>query len=111
MLTSYLEIISELHDRYGGMSVPELKKVEVTDVDFITRWAIDYLIQNKDRNITAMLDAALERKYSASPGEAFFTGGGLHVFNNFRKEDNGRIPTLKDALRESINLPFIRLMR
>jgi membrane peptidoglycan carboxypeptidase len=59
----------------------------------------------------AMLDAALERKYSASPGEAFFTGGGMHVFNNFRKEDNNRNPTLKDALRESINLPFIRLMR
>lgn len=58
-----------------------------------------------------MLDAALNRKYSAGPGEAFFTGGGMHVFNNFRKEDNNRIPTLKDALRESINLPFIRLMR
>jgi membrane peptidoglycan carboxypeptidase len=58
-----------------------------------------------------MLGAALDRKYSASPGEAFFTGGGLHVFHNFRKEDNGRMPTLRDALRESINLPFIRLMR
>ena len=58
-----------------------------------------------------MLDAALERKYSANTGEAFFTGGGMHVFNNFRKEDNSRNPTLKDALRESINLPFIRLMR
>ena len=58
-----------------------------------------------------MLGAALDRKYSASPGEAFFTGGGLHTFVNFRKEDNGRLPTLRDALRESINLPFIRLMR
>ena len=35
----------------------------------------------------------------------------MHTFNNFRKEDNGRNPTLRDALRESINLPFIRLMR
>ena len=111
VLTSYLEIINELHDRYGNMSVPELKKVPVAELDFITRWAIDWMIQSKDRDINAMLDAALERKYSASPGEAFFTGGGLHVFNNFRKEDNGRIPSLKDALRESINLPFIRLMR
>nr|BFE94569.1 hypothetical protein GCM10020185_51050 [Pseudomonas brassicacearum subsp. brassicacearum] len=58
-----------------------------------------------------MLEAALDRTYSASPGEAFFTGGGLHTFHNFRNEDNGRIPTLRDALRESINLPFIRLMR
>ena len=111
VLTQYLEIIAELHDKYADMTPAQLKKVEVVDVDFISRWALDYLAQNKDRNLSAMLDAALERKYSASPGEAFFTGGGMHVFNNFRKEDNGRLPTLKDALRESINLPFIRLMR
>ncbi|RMS27879.1 hypothetical protein ALP71_04656, partial [Pseudomonas coronafaciens pv. garcae] len=41
----------------------------------------------------------------------FFTGGGMHRFNNFRREDNERIPTLRESLRESINLPFIRLMR
>jgi membrane peptidoglycan carboxypeptidase len=69
------------------------------------------MIQNTDRSLPKMLGAALDRKYSASPGEAFFTGGGLHTFVNFRKEDNGRLPTLRDALRESINLPFIRLMR
>lgn len=111
VLTQYLEIIAELHDKYVDMTPAQLSKVEVADTDFISRWALDYLARNKDRNITAMLDAALERKYSASPGEAFFTGGGMHVFNNFRREDNGRVPTLKDALRESINLPFIRLMR
>lgn len=111
VLTTYLQIISELHDKYAGMTVPELKKVNVPDQDHISRWVVDYLIQNKDRNLPAMLSAALDRKYSASPGEAFFTGGGLHVFHNFRKEDNGRIPTLRDAIRESINLPFIRLMR
>lgn len=58
-----------------------------------------------------MLEAALDRTYSASPNEGFFTGGGMHYFHNFRNEDNGRSPTLRDALRESINLPFIRLMR
>lgn len=71
----------------------------------------DYLMQNSDRSLPKMLDAALDRTYSASPGEAFFTGGGVHHFHNFRNEDNGRSPTLRDALRESINLPFIRLMR
>ncbi|MBD9439341.1 transglycosylase domain-containing protein [Pseudomonas sp. PDM04] len=111
VLTTYLQIIAELHDKYAGMSIADLKKVDVPDQDRLSRWAVDYLIQNKDRNLPAMLGAALDRKYSASPGEAFFTGGGLHVFNNFRKEDNGRNPTLRDALRESINLPFIRLMR
>jgi membrane peptidoglycan carboxypeptidase len=111
VLTTYLQIIAELHDKYAGMAVPDLKKVEVPDQDRLSRWAVDYLIENKDRDLQKMLGAALDRKYSASPGEAFFTGGGLHVFHNFRKEDHGRIPPLRDALRESINLPFIRLMR
>ncbi|VVO29873.1 transglycosylase domain-containing protein [Pseudomonas fluorescens] len=111
VLTTYLQIIAELHEKYAEMTVPELKKVDIPDQDRLSQWAVEYLIQNKDRNLAAMLGAALDRKYSASPGEAFFTGGGLHTFVNFRKEDNGRIPTLRDALRESINLPFIRLMR
>jgi membrane peptidoglycan carboxypeptidase len=111
VLTTYLQIIAELHDKYAEMSIPELKKVEVPDQDRLSLWAVDYLMQNKDHNLPNMLSAALDRKYSASPGEAFFTGGGLHTFNNFRKEDNGRMPTLRDAIRESINLPFIRLMR
>ncbi len=112
VLTTYLEIVAELHDKYAGKPAAELKKVEVADLDVISRWSLDWLMQNsRNQSLDAMLDAALERKYSASTGESFFTGGGMHVFNNFRKEDNGRNPTLKDALRESINLPFIRLMR
>ncbi|WP_237886680.1 transglycosylase domain-containing protein [Pseudomonas sp. PGPR40] len=111
VLTTYLQIIAELHDKYGTMTIPELKKVDIPDQDRLSRWAVDYLIQNTDRDLSKMLGAALDRKYSASPGEAFFTGGGLHTFVNFRKEDNGRLPTLRDAIRESINLPFIRLMR
>lgn len=111
VLTTYLQIIAELHDRYGAKTPAELKKVDVPDLDFLTRWSVDYLIQNPDRDLAKMLGAALDRKYSASPGESFFTGGGLHHFHNFRNEDNGRSPSLRDALRESINLPFIRLMR
>ncbi|MEN5036917.1 transglycosylase domain-containing protein [Pseudomonas sp. TWI929] len=112
VLTTYLEIIAELHDKYAGKPAAELKKVEVAELDRITQWSLEWLGQNsKNQSLDAMLDAALERKYSANTGEAFFTGGGMHVFNNFRKEDNNRNPTLKDALRESINLPFIRLMR
>nr|WP_314575149.1 transglycosylase domain-containing protein [uncultured Pseudomonas sp.] len=111
VLTTYLQILSELHDKYAGMSNADLKKVPVEDPDRLSRWALDYLMQNKDRDLSKMLAAALDRKYSASPGEYFFTGGGMHHFNNFRREDNDRNPTLRDALRESINLPFIRLMR
>ncbi|MEB0075657.1 transglycosylase domain-containing protein [Pseudomonas sp. CCI3.2] len=111
VLTTYLEIISELHQRYAGQSLSALKKVPVDDSDRLTRWSIDYLIQNKDQNLSTMLAAALDRQYSANPDEGFFTGGGMHHFHNFRNEDNGRSPSLRDALRESINLPFIRLMR
>ncbi|PKH28610.1 glycosyl transferase family 51 [Pseudomonas sp. 43NM1] len=111
VMTTYLQIISELHEKYADKTVAELKKTEVPDQDRLSRWVVDYLIQNSDRSLPTLLGAALDRKYSASPGEAFFTGGGLHTFHNFRNEDNGRIPTLRDALRESINLPFIRLMR
>ena len=111
VLTTYLQVIAELHERYAQQTPAALKKVDIAEQDRLSRWAVDYLIQDADRSLPKMLEAALERTYSASPGEAFFTGGGLHTFNNFRKEDNGRIPTLRDSLRESINLPFIRLMR
>ncbi|MDP9528266.1 transglycosylase domain-containing protein [Pseudomonas protegens] len=111
VLTTYLQIIAELHDKHAGKTPAELRKVAVNDQDRLSRWALDYLLQNSDRSLPKMLDAALDRTYSASPGEAFFTGGGVHHFHNFRNEDNGRSPTLRDALRESINLPFIRLMR
>jgi membrane peptidoglycan carboxypeptidase len=111
VLTTYLEIMAELHKRYAGQTSATLARVPVEEPDRLTRWALDYLIQNKDRDLPKMLAAALDRRYSASPAESFFTGGGLHHFNNFRKEDNAREPTLREALRESINLPFVRLMR
>lgn len=109
VLTTYLEVIAELHDRYAQSEISELRKAEA--VDPLTRWAVGYLIQNEDRNLPAMLDAAMERRYSASPTERFFTGAGMHRFGNFRHEDDGRLPTMREALRESINLPFVRLIR
>ncbi|SDU83534.1 transglycosylase domain-containing protein [Pseudomonas mucidolens] len=111
VLTTYLQIVAELHERYAPLTPAALKNVEVDSQDRLSRWAIDYLIRHPEQRLDNMLGAALDRTYSASPGEAFFTGGGLHRFNNFRIQDNGRTPSLRDALRESINLPFIRLMR
>ncbi|WP_332670559.1 transglycosylase domain-containing protein [Aromatoleum sp.] len=111
VLATYLELVAELHRKYSGESVEALRKTAVDRHDRLTRWALDYLIATNDRNLPTMLEAALERRFSASPGEAFFTGGGLHTFNNFRKEDDGRMPTIREALQESINLPFVRLLR
>ena len=111
VLTTYLQVIAELHARYAGQSPQALRKIEVAPQDHLTRWVLDQLIAKPEQNLATLLDAALDRKYSASPYETFFTGGGAHTFSNFKREDNGRIPTLRDALRESINLPFIRLLR
>jgi membrane peptidoglycan carboxypeptidase len=58
-----------------------------------------------------MLDAAMERRYSANPGESFFTGGGMHTFVNFDKTDNTRTLSVREGFRNSVNLVFIRLMK
>jgi membrane peptidoglycan carboxypeptidase len=58
-----------------------------------------------------MLEAAMQRRYSADPSEGFFTGGGLHHFENFDPRDDGRVMTVREALRNSVNLVFIRMMR
>ena len=111
VLATYLEIVAELHDRYAGKSAAELRALELPADDALSHWAADYLAVAADRSLAPMLAAALERRYSASPYETFFTGGGVHTFANFKPEDNGREPTLREAFRESINLPFIRLLR
>ncbi|HYG89394.1 MAG TPA: transglycosylase domain-containing protein [Azospirillum sp.] len=110
-LTTYLEIIAELHTRYGHLPKEFLVDVKEEASDNLTRWAAEWLIGARDRSLTAMLDAAMERRYSASPAEAFFTGGGLHTFVNFNNKDNGSILTVTESLRNSVNLPFIRIMR
>lgn len=111
VMATYLEVIAELHARHAALSAAQLRAQDVAEQDVLSRWAIDYLLRNPAADLAGMLDAALERRYSASPAERFFTGGGVHTFGNFRREDNGRRPTLRESLQESINLPFIRLMR
>ncbi|MBP2299449.1 transglycosylase domain-containing protein [Azospirillum picis] len=110
-LTTYLEIVAELHSRYAHLPKELLGDVGEEASDTLTRWATAWLAAAADRGLPAMLEAAMERRYSASPGEVFFTGGGQHSFVNFNKDDNGRILTVQEALRNSVNLPFIRLMR
>jgi membrane peptidoglycan carboxypeptidase len=113
-LVTYLDIMDQLHQRYGSKSVDELRQISVDPKDHLSRWALDYFIglpNQEQRALPAMLEAAMERKYSGSPGEAFFTGGGIHTFGNFSKLDNSRILSLRDALRASTNLVFVRMMR
>lgn len=114
-LVTYLDIIDQLNKKYRGMNAETLSVIPVDPQDKLSAWAIDYLkahpVGSAERELTPMLNAAMERKYSGNPGEGFFTGGGLHYFGNFSKEDNGKILTVTEALRHSTNLVFVRLMR
>ena len=110
-LATYLEIIAALHGRYGRLSPEALHAVETAPADHISRWALDYLAGTEERGLAPMLAAALERKYSASPREQFFTGGGIHTFVNFDSEHDTGAFTVQNAFYNSINLVFIRLMR
>ncbi|MCX9155494.1 transglycosylase domain-containing protein [Niveibacterium sp. 24ML] len=110
-LVTYLELVADLHERLGSISKESLQQVPIARQDALTRWAVDYLSSTSERGLEPMLQAAMERKYSASPGESFFTGGGLLTFENFDKADNERIVSVRESLQRSVNLPFIRLMR
>jgi membrane peptidoglycan carboxypeptidase len=110
-LVTYLEIVEALHERYAALGTKALRKQEVDSSDMLSRWAIGYLLQSKDKGLAAMLNAALERKYSANPDERFFTGGGAHVFHNFKREDDRRILSVREATLNSVNLVYIRMMR
>ncbi len=110
-LITYLQIVSELHARYAPMSTEDLRHIKPDRQDVLTRWALDYLSHTSDRSLRAMLNAAVERKYSASTGETFFTGGGAQTFTNFDATDNGSILTVHRAFQHSVNLVFVRLMR
>jgi membrane peptidoglycan carboxypeptidase len=110
-LVTYLELVDELHGAYASLSPAELREMNVERGDNITAWAVNYLRRNPGAALRDMLDAAMRRTYSASTGEAFFTGGGMHVFSNFSSADDGRTVTVSDGFRRSVNLVFIRLMR
>ena len=110
-LISYLEIVAALHGRLSGLGPEELRAIEVHRRDHLTAWAVEHLARAADKGLLAMLEASMERRYSASPAEAFVTGGGLQSFHNFEPEDDARVLSVREGFRSSVNLVFIRLMR
>ena len=110
-LVNYLNIVAGLHAQLSALDPPARKKQLEAARDPITRWAAETLEAAPDVKLDAFLQLALDRKYSGNPGEAFFTGGGLHTFGNFDKAENGRIYTVREATALSVNLSYIRLMR
>jgi len=110
-LVHYLEIMTSLYNEYAALPAADLHAVKASPDDVLRKWVIDYLGRTQTRELRALLDASMERKYSASPAETFITGGGAHHFANFKRADNDRVVTLREAFLDSINLPFVRLMR
>jgi membrane peptidoglycan carboxypeptidase len=110
-MVHYLELIADIHKQYQHYSADQLSQITLHPRDYLTQWVFEQLRANPQTSLEDLLNKALDRRYSASPGESFFTGGGLHTFSNFTKAENGKIMSVREALRDSVNLVFIRLMR
>jgi len=110
-LIHYLQLVADLYDAYSVVETSELLQSEIEDRDRIRQWAVSYLLNTPNSTLEEMLRAAIERRYSASPNEKFFTGGGIHSFENFDKDDNSRTMSVREGFVNSVNLVFVRLMR
>jgi membrane peptidoglycan carboxypeptidase len=115
-LVSYLEVFAELHAEHAGKSAQQLAALRDSLYashlpDPLTEFAVTELAANPQLTLPELLDAAQGGRYSASPHERFFTGGGVHQFANFDASDNTRVMSVREAFRRSVNLPFVRMMR
>lgn len=110
-LVTYLEVVAELHGRLSALAADSLAALSVARGDRLTRWAVDYVAANPGASLETMLRDAMERRYSASPTERFATGGGVQSFSNFDRASDARVLSVAEAFRQSVNLPFVRLMR
>jgi membrane peptidoglycan carboxypeptidase len=108
-LTTYLEIVTELHNRFASKPATELRHLADEARDPLTRWASQYLAGTQDRSLSEMLEEAMKRRYSGTPA-TFFTGGGRQSFANSDKSEN-RIMSVSEGFRHSVNLVFVRMMR
>lgn len=110
-LVTYLEIVAEVHDRLSTVGADSLARVVVAPQDRLTGWVVERLTAEPGIAKAALLEEALLRRYSANPRERFATGGGVQTFSNFTTADDGRVVSVLEAFAQSINLPFVRIMR
>ncbi len=110
-LVEYLQVVADVHAELTGAG-PSGQRVSARRArDPISLWANDSLKRDPDLDLEAFLRLALERKYSASPAERFFTGGGLHTFGNFDPKENRLVLSVREATARSTNLVYVRLLR
>lgn len=99
VIVSYLNAVKKAYEE------KQESKLDKTD-------PISILVKNSAaETLEEVLLESLEKIYSASPNESFFTGGGIHRFGNYNEEDNSKVVTLKESFKRSINLPFVRALR
>ena len=128
-IVTYLEIMAELYEKYMRFPERDLRELLRSVPDTLTSWVLNWIISNKadinaelasaDINnaekvrpaLHSMLNDSLNRYYSGSTKEVFFTGGGVHTFVNFDRKSDSQIYNLRDAFKHSVNLVFVRLMR
>ncbi|MEW6169089.1 MAG: transglycosylase domain-containing protein [Pseudomonadota bacterium] len=109
-LVTYLNVVAGLHERLAPLQRGALEALSRSS-DTLTVWGARHLLLARDRGLQPMLDAAMQRRYSASPYQVFFTGGGEHVFHNYKRDENDDRPTVEEAFSQSVNLVFVRLLR
>ena len=110
-LAHYLEVIALLYREFAPLSAEVLAEQTGQDHDPLSSWVAKTLGREPDLTLDSIIHKALGRRYSASPYQKFFTGGGVHIFHNFSARGNRRRMSVREAFRRSNNLVFIRLMR
>ena len=110
-LVTYLEIIETLQGKYAAV---------LSRKYFVNRRLIQamssaaghrYLLQSTDKSLGTMLDAALDRKYSANPENVFLPAAGCMFSIISSARTTKEVLSVREATLDSVNLVYIRLMR
>ncbi len=110
-LAEYLEVMAGLYADLAPLDGGAHAKRAAAARDPLTRWAAETLQHQPGVGLEAFLALALDRTYSGSPAETFFTGGGLQTYANFERDENYHRYSVRDGLIFSVNLVYVRLMR
>jgi hypothetical protein len=89
-LVHYLELVARLWERWHALSPTDLGEITAHRSDAIGAFVLETLRLRPKTTLPELLDAALDRRFSASPAALFFTGGGLLRFANFDEADDAK---------------------
>jgi hypothetical protein len=106
-LITYLQLVAELHAQYRPSTRRELRKLEGPREGRAEPLGGRPTAPKTEDKAWSRCSWRPWPAYSADPTEAFFTGGGLHTFVNFKKEDDaaswtsGRPPATRSTCPSS----------